>query len=70
MFFRFRWLCSYVIYSKNADNNYPDIKQVFKSGSFWFNPKPYIKNETISVYIDEVNPRRYYMDTRFISAVK
>ncbi|MFO7528444.1 MAG: DUF3592 domain-containing protein [Marinobacter sp.] len=39
---------------------------VFRSGNLWFDPSEYIRNESIPVYINPTNPRRYWVDTSFL----
>lgn len=60
----------YVICSQWVDKLKPDELYIFKSDNIWFNPEPYIKKETISVFIDEKNPHRYYVDISFLPKVK
>lgn len=37
----------------------------FKSENLWFNPKKVLEDEkNINVFIDPINPKRYYVDTR------
>ena len=47
---------------------HPDTSEVhtFKSQNIWFDPANYIENNTVSVYIDENKPQRYYMDLAFL----
>ncbi len=40
---------------------------VFKSEEIWFDPNEFIKNNTINVYVDPGNFRKYYMDISFLS---
>jgi hypothetical protein len=46
----------------------PQTKQVhvFKSHSIWYDPSSYLSGNTIQVFIDERNPKRYYVDTTFL----
>lgn len=60
----------YIIYSQWQDRTAPDEIHLFKSENIWFDPKPFINQETITVYIDEANPKRYYVDIRFLPKVK
>lgn len=60
----------YVIYCQWVDKLAPDTVHVFRSENLWFNPSPYINKETISVFIDERNPHRYYVDIRFLPKIK
>ncbi|MDR0779447.1 MAG: DUF3592 domain-containing protein [Pseudomonadales bacterium] len=39
---------------------------VFASNSMWFNPESYIKNKTIRVFIENGNPKKYYIDLSFL----
>ncbi len=40
--------------------------QAFKSDSIWYNPARYISGDTIGVWIDPHNPRRYSVDIGFL----
>ncbi len=42
----------------------------YKSNNLDFNPTEYIKQKTVSVYIDQKNPQKYYMDTTFLPTYK
>jgi hypothetical protein len=39
---------------------------VFESPNIWFDPSPYIKQETVSVLIDPHDPSRYLVDISFL----
>ncbi|MDI9246716.1 DUF3592 domain-containing protein [Marinobacter sp. CHS3-4] len=39
---------------------------VFLSDNLWFNPTNFIKGESVSVYIQPDNPKRYWVDTSFL----
>lgn len=38
----------------------------FNSENLWFDPTDFIKDNTIKVYIDPNNPKKYYMDISFL----
>lgn len=59
----------YVIYCQWVDPLHKDQLHQFRSENIWFNPEPFIKEEQISVYIDEQKPKRYYVDIRFLPKV-
>ena len=60
----------YVIYSQWQDQLTPDDIYIFKSENIWFDPTPFINRETITVYIDVANAKRYYVDISFLPKVK
>jgi len=39
---------------------------VFESENIWFNPEDFITSESIAVYVDPGNLKRYYMDISFL----
>lgn len=39
---------------------------VFKSEHIWYDPSDHIVKDSIRVYIDRVNPKKYYMDISFL----
>ena len=39
---------------------------VFKSNNLWFDPSSYIKSKTITVFIENDNPRNYLVDLSFL----
>lgn len=39
---------------------------VFHSENIWFDPSEYIKGQTIDVLVDPHDPKKYYMDIRFL----
>ncbi len=39
---------------------------VFRSNDLWFDPSDYIKSERITVFIEENNPKKYYVDLSFL----
>ena len=39
---------------------------VFRSDNLWFDPTQHIQTDSIPVYIDPANPRRYWVDTSFL----
>jgi len=60
----------YVIHSQWQDKLTPDHIYIFKSENIWFDPTPFINRETITVYIDVANAKRYYVDISFLPKVK
>ncbi len=42
---------------------------LFKSESIWFDPKPFIKGETISVFVEPHNPKSYYVDISILPKI-
>ena len=42
---------------------------VFKSNNLWFDPTDYIGERTITVYIDNDNPDKYFVDLSFLPKV-
>ena len=55
----------YIIVSQWID---PLTQQVyeFKSDYFWYNPEALLNNKHVDVWVDEGDPKRYYMDTAFL----
>lgn len=39
---------------------------VFRSDNLWFDPSDHIRSESIPVYINPKNPRKYWVDTSFL----
>lgn len=39
---------------------------VFRSSNLWFDPSQHIQSESIGVYINPNNPKRYWVDTSFL----
>ena len=39
---------------------------IFKSDNIWYNPAEYLPGDTIGVWVDPKNPKRYAMDTGFL----
>ncbi|AXS84779.1 DUF3592 domain-containing protein [Marinobacter sp. Arc7-DN-1] len=39
---------------------------VFRSDNLWFDPSEHIQSESIPVYINPTNPKRYWVDTSFL----
>lgn len=39
---------------------------LFKSENIWFNPSDYIKEDQLTVLIDERNPKKHYIDLSFL----
>lgn len=68
-FLNLNTIYSYHIYTQWVDEQQPDLVYTFKSERIWFNPVSHINQETISVYIDEIKPSRYYMDVRFLTNI-
>lgn len=62
----------------NAKNSYRIIckwndpmigkERTFKSDLIWFNPRDQIKTDTISVFVDMADSRKYYVDISFLSS--
>ncbi len=42
---------------------------IYKSKNLWFDPTDYIRNEYISVYVDKVKLKKYYLDVSFLPTV-
>lgn len=40
---------------------------LFYSEDLWFDPQPFVQHESLQVRIDPANPRRYSVDTSFLS---
>ncbi|WP_392560111.1 hypothetical protein [Orbus mooreae] len=59
----------FVIYCQWSDPLASNTLYLFRSGNIWFNPSDFIKNETVTVYIDENNPKNYYVDLTFLPQV-
>jgi hypothetical protein len=47
-------------------NPFTNEVHVFKSEEIWFDPKNFIKENTIDVYVDPSNFGKYYMDISFL----
>ncbi|WP_294844617.1 DUF3592 domain-containing protein [uncultured Gilliamella sp.] len=60
----------YIIYCQWQDSITSNHIYLFESENIWFDPSPFIDKETITVYIDEANPKRYYVDISFLPKVK
>lgn len=60
----------FIIYAQWCDPLANSGLYQFKSDAIWFDPSPFIKEKTISVYIDEKNPKRYYVDIRFLPKMR
>jgi hypothetical protein len=39
---------------------------IFKSNNLWFDPSNYIKSNKITVFIDQSNPKKYFVDLSFL----
>jgi hypothetical protein len=39
---------------------------IFQSDNLWFDPSPHIKNQTITVFIEPGNPKKYFVDLSFL----
>ena len=39
---------------------------IFKSNNLWFDPSDYINKKTITVFIENNNPKKYYVDLSFL----
>jgi hypothetical protein len=56
----------YIIHSQWMDSLENKVYS-FKSKSIWFDPKPFLANRNkIDVYIDQNNPKKYFMDIFFL----
>lgn len=52
----------YVISCQWVDPMFRDKIYIFKSESIWFDPREYVSGKTMTVYIDETDPKKYYVD--------
>jgi hypothetical protein len=55
----------YQIVTQSTDDTSNTVR-VYQSENIWFDPRDYIKNETIDVLVDPGNPKRYVMDISFL----
>jgi hypothetical protein len=55
----------YMICSQWLDTSSNTIYN-FESDNIWFNPEQFIRNGKVPVYIDPMNPKKYYMDLSFL----
>jgi len=39
---------------------------IFKSVNIWFDPSDYLESDTVTVFVDQDNPKKYAMDTSFL----
>jgi hypothetical protein len=42
---------------------------VFQSRDIWFDPSKYINQRAIRVFVDKINPKRYYVDLSFLPKI-
>lgn len=56
----------YVISCQWVDPMFRDKIYIFKSESIWFDPREYVNGKTMVVYIDETDPKKYYVDISFL----
>lgn len=56
---------AYLITSQWQDPTTSKI-HVFESDNIWFDPEEHINSETILVYIEPKDPKKYYMDISFL----
>lgn len=42
---------------------------IFRSNDLWFDPSDFIKSERITVFIEENNPKKYYVDLSFLPKI-
>ncbi|MNC77488.1 hypothetical protein D3C75_1294550 [compost metagenome] len=42
---------------------------LFESDNIWFDPSDYLKDESISVFIDKKNPKKYHVDISFLPKI-
>lgn len=38
----------------------------FESENIWFDPTPYIEQDTVTVLVEKDNPEKYYVDISFL----
>ncbi|XKM13833.1 hypothetical protein RCS94_01330 [Orbaceae bacterium ac157xtp] len=60
----------FVIECHWVDPSNPSSLHIFKSHNIWFDPSDFIRSENITVYIDQNNPKRYYVDLSFLPTVR
>ncbi|QIQ20896.1 hypothetical protein [Zophobihabitans entericus] len=56
----------YIITCRWSDALNPDEVYQFRSENIWYDPKSMLTKDTMTVYLDQKNPKRYYMDIRFL----
>lgn len=59
----------FIIRCQWSDPLMNDQVYLYKSNNIWFNPSDFIHGDTIAVYIDQDNPKRYYVDLSFLPKV-
>ncbi len=42
---------------------------IYNSKNLWFDPTDYMKEEFITVYVDKLKPKRYFLDTSFLPEI-
>ncbi|WP_421780334.1 DUF3592 domain-containing protein [Kiloniella litopenaei] len=42
---------------------------IFKSENIWFNPSPHIDQDTVTVFVDQSNPKKYFVDLSFLPRI-
>src|SRR6218665_1718264 len=57
------------IYSQWQDPKTNEL-YVFKSDNIWFDPTEFVKTDTMRVFIDPENPKKYVMDLSFLPTLK
>ncbi len=55
----------FVIYAQWFDPKTASVR-LFRSDNFWYDPKPYLNQEEVTVFIDKNINSRYWMDTSFL----
>jgi hypothetical protein len=55
----------FIIVSERFDS-VNNILYQYKSDNLWYNPQEYIKDNKITVFVNPTNPKKYWMDTRFL----
>lgn len=59
----------YQIIADVHDKSSNTIKR-YKSENIYFDPSPYIDRETVTIYLDKNNTKKYYMDVSFLPKLK
>ncbi|MNH47046.1 hypothetical protein D3C79_1101060 [compost metagenome] len=58
----------YVIRSQWLNPRTSEV-HLFESDNIWFDPSDYLKDESISVFIDKKNPKKYHVDITFLPKI-
>lgn len=58
----------YVIRSQWLNPRTSEV-HLFESDNIWFDPSDYLKDESISVFIDKKNPKKYHVDISFLPKI-